>query len=130
MSLSTLGITPAARHGLGAYFAPRPPLWDDPRLLRDDASARNLAIALGEARAIVMRGNGAITVGQDLKEAATFAFFLEDAERGERDVRAMGVGTKPGLVDAEEIRARQTLAGGGGERLGMWRRRRDGRGGG
>src|SRR3546814_12462100 len=91
ISLSTLGITPAARHGLGAYFAPRPPLWDDPRLLRDDASARNLAIALGEARAIVMRGNGAITVGPALTEAATFAFFLEVAPRVARDVRSVGL---------------------------------------
>lgn len=120
MSLSTLGITPAARHGLGAYFAPRPPLWDDPRLLRDDASARNLAIALGEARAIVMRGNGAITVGQDLKEAATFAFFLEDAARVERDVRSMGAGPQHGLLDEDEIRARQTLAGGVVERMWSW----------
>lgn len=31
MSLSTLARTPEARHGLGSYFAPRPPLWRDPR---------------------------------------------------------------------------------------------------
>src|SRR3546814_13657446 len=98
MSLSTLGITPAARHGLGAYFAPRPPLWDDPRLLRDDASARNLAIALGEARAIVMRGTGAITMGQATKEAATFAFFLEHAARVESEVGSMGFGAPNGLL--------------------------------
>src|SRR3546814_19263205 len=67
-----------------------------------------------------MRGNGAITVGQDLKEAATFAFFLEDAARVERDVRSMGFGPQHGLLDEDEIRARQTLAGGVVERMWRW----------
>ena len=70
MSLSTMGITPAARHGLGAYFAPAPPLWNDPRLLRDTVAASGLAEALGSAPAIVMRANGVrglsmVTGGED-----------------------------------------------------------------
>jgi HCOMODA/2-hydroxy-3-carboxy-muconic semialdehyde decarboxylase len=120
MSLSTLGITPAARHGLGAYFAPNPPLWDNPRLLRDDFAARSLAAALGEARAIVMRGNGAITVGRGLEEAVAFAFFLEDAARVECDVRAMGLDPAQGKLGDDEILARQTLAGGVVERMWSW----------
>ncbi|QGN53993.1 class II aldolase/adducin family protein [Novosphingobium sp. Gsoil 351] len=120
MALSTVGVTPAARHGLGAYFAPRPPLWDDPRLLRDDVLAARLADALGPAPAVVMRGNGAITVGRDIEEAASFAFFLEDAARIERDVRAMGFDPADGLLDDDEIAARQTLAGGVIDRTWRW----------
>lgn len=117
MALSTAGIVPRPRHGIGAYFD-RLPLWDDPRLLRDDAAAARLAEMIGDAPALVMRGNGAVTVGDSLPQAVTLAFFLEDAARVERDVRAMGFDPDTGLLDAEEIAARQVWAGGVVER--MW----------
>jgi len=85
MSLSALGLTPAARHGLGSYFHPQPPLWDDPMLLRSDEQAVQLAAQLGDARAIVMRGNGAVTAGASLQEAVVLAWYLEDAARVELD---------------------------------------------
>ena len=81
IALSTLRRTPRALHGLGAYFAPQPPLWDDPMLVRDDARATAVMQQLGGGRAIVLRGNGAVTVGTTVREAACHAFFLEDAAR-------------------------------------------------
>lgn len=117
MALSTHGIVPRPRHGIGAYFADLP-LWDDPRLLRDDASAAALAEALGAAPAIVMRGNGAVVAEASLERAVTLAWFLEDAARVERDVRAMGLDPEQGLLDADEIAARQVWSGGVAER--MW----------
>jgi HCOMODA/2-hydroxy-3-carboxy-muconic semialdehyde decarboxylase len=90
VALSTLGLTPRARHGFGAYFAPHPPLHDDPRLVRDPASAAALVEQLGSARAIVMRGNGAVTVGASIEEAVTMAWYLEDAARVELAVLATG----------------------------------------
>ena len=91
MSLSALGRTPAACHGFGAYFHPRPPLWDDPMLVRDDARAVELARALGDARAIVMRGNGAVLAGDSLEMAVVLAWYLEDAARVELDALSAGV---------------------------------------
>lgn len=91
MTLSTLGRTPQARHGFGAYFAPAPPLWCDPRLVRSDESAAALVEHFGKARAIVMRGNGAVTVGSTLEEAVVLAWYLEDAARVELEVLAAGV---------------------------------------
>lgn len=117
MALSTAGIVPRPRHGIGAYFD-NLPLWDDPRLLRDDDAAARLADTLGDAPAIVMRGNGAVTVGESLEQAVTLAFFLEDAARVERDVRVMGLSPDTGLLDADEIAARQVWAGGVVDR--MW----------
>jgi HCOMODA/2-hydroxy-3-carboxy-muconic semialdehyde decarboxylase len=90
MSLSTMGRTPEARHGLGSYFAPRPPLGADPRLARDDVTANAIAAALGGARAVVLRGNGALTVGRSIEEAVVLAWYLEDAARVELDVLATG----------------------------------------
>ena len=117
MALSTQGLVPRPRHGIGAYFA-NLPLWDDPRLLRDDAAAAALAAALGDKSAIVMRGNGAIVAEGSLQRAVTLAWFLEDAARVERDVRAMGLNPAAGLLDADEVAARQVWSGGVAER--MW----------
>ena len=55
--------TPRARHGFSSNIAPAPPLWDDPAFVRYDESAAALAEQLGDDRAIVLRGNGAVTVG-------------------------------------------------------------------
>ena len=88
MSLSVLGLTPVARHGFGAYFHPQPPLWDDPLLLRSDAQAAALAEQLGEASAIVMRGNGAVLAADALQTAVVLAWYLEDAARVELDCLA------------------------------------------
>src|SRR3546814_13819170 len=89
-ALSVAVIVPVPRHGIVAYFS-RVPLWNDPRLLRDDGAAAALAEALGDASALVMRGNGAVVVGKNLPQAVTLGWFLEDAARIERDVRALGL---------------------------------------
>jgi len=104
MALSTLGLTPRARHGFGAYFAPHPPLHADPRLVRDAASAAALVDVLGAARAVVMRGNGAVTVGASLEEAVALAWYLEDAARVELAV--LGSGREGLEFTADEVRDR------------------------
>lgn len=117
MALSTQGIVPTPRHGIGAYFAELP-LWDDPRLLRNDEAAAALAATMGNAVAIVMRGNGAVVAAPTMEQAVTLAWFLEDAARVERDVRAMGFDPQSGKLDRGEIADRQVWAGGVAER--MW----------
>jgi HCOMODA/2-hydroxy-3-carboxy-muconic semialdehyde decarboxylase len=109
MTLSTLGRTPLPRHGFGAYFAPGVPLWRDPRLLRNDESSRGLADQLGAARAILMRGNGAVSVATTLEEATVLAWYLEDAARVELEVLASG---QPGeLLSPEEAADRAVTDG-------------------
>jgi HCOMODA/2-hydroxy-3-carboxy-muconic semialdehyde decarboxylase len=120
MALSTQMIVPQPRHGIGAYFHPGPVFWNNPRLLRDDQSAAQLAEALGDANAIVMRGNGAIIVADGLEKAVTLSWFLEDAARLERDIRAMGCDPAQGLLNAEEIAARQVWSGGVVDRMWQW----------
>lgn len=117
MALSTQGIVPRPRHGIGAYFADLP-LWEDPRLLRHDDAAAALAERMGDACAIVMRGNGAVVTAPSIEQAVTLAWFLEDAARMERDVRAMGFAPDTGLLDTAEIADRQIWGGGVVER--MW----------
>src|ERR1700687_3263558 len=50
---------------------------------RKRRSAAALVELLGPARGIVMRGNGAVTVGASIEEALVMAWYLEDAARVE-----------------------------------------------
>jgi HCOMODA/2-hydroxy-3-carboxy-muconic semialdehyde decarboxylase len=106
MALAALGKTPKARHGFGSYFAPSPPLWDDPLLLRDDNDALRLAETLGAARAILMRGNGAVTAGTSLPEAVVFSWYLEDACRVELEALKTGVADSGPLLTPEQVKVR------------------------
>jgi HCOMODA/2-hydroxy-3-carboxy-muconic semialdehyde decarboxylase len=119
MALSTQGIVPRPRHGIGAYFE-QLPLWPDPRLLRNDAAAAALADMLGDAPAIVMRGNGAVVAAPTMQQAACLAWFLEDAARIERDIRAMGFAPEGGLLDPSETADRQVWSGQVAERMWDW----------
>jgi HCOMODA/2-hydroxy-3-carboxy-muconic semialdehyde decarboxylase len=117
-ALSTLGLTPSARHGFGAYFAPVVPLHDDPRLVRDSAGAEALVDEIGASRAIVMRGNGAITVGASIEEAVVMAWYLEDAARVELTV--LGTGLEGKVLTAAEARDRAVTSGRMVERMWDW----------
>ncbi len=117
MTLSTLRITPRPRDGFGSYFAPEPPLWDDPTLLRSDEAAGRLANQLGDARAIVMRGNGCILVGATVEEALCMAFFLEEAARTEKEVLSINRPNDEVIMSDQQAAARGVTTGNILERL-------------
>jgi HCOMODA/2-hydroxy-3-carboxy-muconic semialdehyde decarboxylase len=111
MTLSTFQRTPKARIGFASYFAPCPPLWDDPLLLRDDAAAKKFAETLGNARAIVMRGNGCVLTGATVEEAIVMAFFLEEAAKTELAVMASGNEEASVVYSSEQAAARAVSSG-------------------
>lgn len=117
MTLSTMQRTPEARLGFGAYFHPRPPLWNDPLLLRSDEQAAAFAETLGDARAIVMRGNGAVCVGATVEESVVMAFYLEESAATELAVMAAGEPSDAVTFTAEEAAVRATGTGRIYERL-------------
>src|SRR5690606_8254849 len=105
-------------------FGANTPLWDDPRLLRNDEAAIRLVEQMGDSPAIVMRGNGAVVAGETLEQAVAYSWFLEDAARVELDARTLGVEDKDGLLSDQEIIDRQVMTGRVFER--MWRYLTDG----
>lgn len=111
MTLSTFQRTPKPRIGFATYFAPCPPLWDDPLLLRDDVAAEKFAETLGDARAIVMRGNGCVLTGATVEEAIVMAFFLEEAAKTELAVMASGQETESVVYSPEQAKARAVSSG-------------------
>lgn len=111
MTLSTFRKTPKPRHGFASYFAPEPPLWDDVALLRNDEAAAELADTLGDARAIVMRGNGCILTGATVEESIVMAFYLEEAAKTELAVLSVGDNADSVVYTSDEASARAVSTG-------------------
>jgi HCOMODA/2-hydroxy-3-carboxy-muconic semialdehyde decarboxylase len=117
MTLSTLQRTPKARLGFGSYFHPQPPLWNNPMLIRSDEQAIAFAETLGDARAIVMRGNGAVCTGASIEESVVMAFYLEESAATELAVIAAGEPAEAITFTAEQAKIRATGTGRIYERL-------------
>lgn len=111
MTLSAGGVTPAARHGMGAYFSPSVPLWDDVQLIRSEQQARGVADLLGSASAVVMRGNGAVVAAESLEIAVALTWYLEDAARIELQLRCAGLASNDGILSHQAAQQRATKAG-------------------
>lgn len=109
MSLSVMGRTPLPTHGMGAYFAPVIPLWNDPQLVRSDSDAQRVAAQMGDASAIVMRGNGVVVAAPSVEDAVVLTWYLEDAARIELDCLAAGLA--PIRLTEDEAHARATRSG-------------------
>lgn len=117
LTLSSFRRTPKARIGFGAYFHPEPPLWDDPLLIRSDQQAVAFADTLGQSRAIVMRGNGAVCVGPTVEESVVMAFYLEEAAGTELAVLATGNAAESICFTDDQAAVRATGSGRIYERL-------------
>jgi ribulose-5-phosphate 4-epimerase/fuculose-1-phosphate aldolase len=69
-------------HGHGALLGPAIPVHDDPRLARDRDTADAIIATLGRGRAVVLRGNGALTVAPEgVGEAVAAMWVVEAAAR-------------------------------------------------
>ncbi|MDO5500163.1 MAG: class II aldolase/adducin family protein [Propionibacteriaceae bacterium] len=80
-ALAAAGVPIRPLHGQGSFLGDRVPVFGDSRLVRDLGRAESLATALGGADGLVMRGNGAVTVGAGLAEAVARMFVLEKSAR-------------------------------------------------
>ena len=118
MVLGTARLTPSPRHGMGSYFGAGAALWDDPQLVRDDARAAAVVDAMGQANAVVMRGNGLVVSADSLEKVVSLTWYLEDAARLELAVRAAGLEQTSVVLSPDECRERATATGGIFER--MW----------
>ncbi len=105
MSLSAIGRTPRILHGMSSYFSPEIPLWNDPQLVRNDESAAQTAMLLGDKRAIVLRGNGAVVAGESIQDAVVLTWYLEDAARVELDCLPLSGDVLELSVDEAMVRA-------------------------
>jgi len=94
------GIRIRPLHGQGAFLGREVPVYDDARLVRSREAGETLAADLGSAYGVVMRGNGAVTVGADVGEAAARMWVLERSAEMNRDAASAGT---PRPLDEEEF---------------------------
>jgi ribulose-5-phosphate 4-epimerase/fuculose-1-phosphate aldolase len=77
--LSVLNKPPRAVHGFGTFLGMQVPVYEKPFLISNQELAREFVAALGNAEAILVRGNGNLIVGRSVPEATVKAIFLEES---------------------------------------------------
>jgi len=107
-ALASAGVPIVPLHGQGAFLGPQVPVFDDAVLVRDQARADTLAERLGQAPALLMRGNGAVTVGASVGEAVAHMWVLEASAR--MNAVAAAAGTPAALPDHEQTAWRAVSA--------------------
>lgn len=91
----------------GAIFGGPVPVFDDPDLIRGESAARAMASALGEHRAVLLRGHGVVVVGEDVPSCVTASLYLEESAR--RLATALTLGKPRTFSDDEIARSRRSL---------------------
>jgi HCOMODA/2-hydroxy-3-carboxy-muconic semialdehyde decarboxylase len=70
-----------ALHGQGAFLGTQVAVHEDARLIRSQALGLQVAERLGDGSAVLLRGNGAVTVGATVGEAVACMWVLEASAR-------------------------------------------------
>ena len=125
LALAAMERTPRARHGFGAYFYPQVPIYRNTGLIRNELAAQEVAKTLGDAAAIVVSINGAVTVADSLEKACVLACFLEDAARVELASMSCAMDHIETYKTPEKAHDRATWAGGIVERMWQYMTRED-----
>jgi ribulose-5-phosphate 4-epimerase/fuculose-1-phosphate aldolase len=107
-ALAVAGKPLVAAFNAGANFGRAVPVFDDPRLVRDEARGRALAATVGDGNAAVMRGHGVVVVAPDIVSCLALALQLEDSAR--RMWVAYAVGEPRAFTDAELASLAEDLA--------------------
>lgn len=94
-------------HNHGSFFADGVPVFKKTDLISTRKLGEEVAAALGRKAAVLLRGNGQVTVGRSIPEAVMMAIYLEEAA----DILhgALQIGT-PLVLSGEESGLRQKEA--------------------
>lgn len=97
--LSIVGVEARPVHFLATVLGSAAPVHDDPRLITTPQLGDDVAAALGDHAAVLMRGNGQVVVGRSLAEACVRSVYLEETAR--LQALAMQTGTHHAFTDDE-----------------------------
>jgi len=106
-ALASAGVPIVPLHGQGSYVGSLVPVFDDAVLVRDETRAAQLADDLGKSPALMLRGNGAVTVGANIGEAVARMWVLEASAQMNSVAAAAGT---PAALSADEQAAWQSTA--------------------
>ena len=94
-------------HNHGSFFAGGVPVFPTPDLISNEVLGNSVAQALGDRPAILLRGNGQVTVGRTIPEAVMMAIYLEEAAQVLYGALQIG---KPIPLTVDESKQRQVEA--------------------
>jgi ribulose-5-phosphate 4-epimerase/fuculose-1-phosphate aldolase len=86
-------------HNYSAIFYEGVPLYLGTGQVESPARASDMVKLLGNSKALMLRGHGAVVVGQSIREVCLLALFLEESARLQAE--AMRLGT-PLFIEREE----------------------------
>ncbi|MBI2209472.1 MAG: class II aldolase/adducin family protein, partial [Deltaproteobacteria bacterium] len=95
-------------HNHGSFFTGGVPVFKKTDLISTRQLGEEVAAALGKRAAVLLRGNGQVTVGRSISEAVMMAIYLEEAA----DILygALQIGTPvPLTADESALRQEQAL---------------------
>ena len=98
-AVTSAGLPIRPLHGQGVFLGEEVPVYKDARLIRGREAGEALAEDLGNAGGLVMRGNGAVTVGTSVGAAAARMWVLERS--AEMNKVAASAGTPRPLGEEE-----------------------------
>lgn len=99
-AVTSAGMPIRPLHGQGAFLGEEVPVYDDARLIRGREAGEALAGDLGDAGGIIMRGNGAVTVGKSVGAAVARMWVLEVSAEINRTAETAGT---PRALNEEEF---------------------------
>jgi ribulose-5-phosphate 4-epimerase/fuculose-1-phosphate aldolase len=97
--LSVIGQTVRPMHNYSSIFYEGVPLYTGTGQVESPARAGEMAKLLGDSKAVILRGHGAVVVAHSIREVCMLALFLEESARLQTE--AMRLGT-PMLMERDE----------------------------
>ena len=104
--LTVLGQTIRPMHNYSAIFYEGVPLYMGTGQVESPARAAELAGLLGDAKALMLRGHGAVVVGNSIREVCMLALFLEESARLQAEAMRLGTPIFLERDEAERIAKR------------------------
>jgi ribulose-5-phosphate 4-epimerase/fuculose-1-phosphate aldolase len=104
--LSVLSQSIRPMHNYSAVFYEGVPLYTGTGQVESQARAGEMAKLLGNAKALMLRGHGAVVVGQSIREVCMLALFLEESARLQAEAMRLGDPMFIDRDDAERIAKR------------------------
>src|ERR1043166_9427270 len=97
--LSVIGQSVRPMHNYSAIFYEGVPLYTGTGQVESPARAGEMAQLLGDAKALMLRGHGAVVVGQSIRDVCMLALFLEESARLQTEAMKLG---SPMFMEREE----------------------------
>jgi 3-hydroxy-2-methylpyridine-4,5-dicarboxylate 4-decarboxylase len=104
--LSVVGQTVRPMHNYSAIFYEGVPVFEGTGQVESPERAAEIASLLGPAKAVILRGHGAVVVGQSIREVCMLALYLEESAHLQVEAMKLGDPKFVSQTEAERIAKR------------------------